>query len=115
MKYSFLEFDEHKSQASMPRLYEHIDRVDLWIMAQKKYQDKNSAIFKQLIEIIEEQRHIIKKDYSYINCTESCNLGQDVGHKCKCGFDSYVSTRRSTLAAVENKLKEIECQKKQNI
>lgn len=30
-----MEFDENKSQGAMPRRYEHVDRVDLWIMAQK--------------------------------------------------------------------------------
>lgn len=34
------QFDADKSQASMPRLYEHIDRVDLWIMAQKQYHER---------------------------------------------------------------------------
>lgn len=35
-------FDEDKSQGSMPRLYEHIDRVDLWVMAQRKQHAKDA-------------------------------------------------------------------------
>jgi hypothetical protein len=34
------DFNENASQASMPRRYEHIDRVDLWVMAQKQQFEK---------------------------------------------------------------------------
>lgn len=43
-----VEFDENKSQGSMPRLYEHIDRVDLWIMAQKVQFDQLRAEIERL-------------------------------------------------------------------
>lgn len=44
------EFDDNKSQADMPRLYEHIDRVDLWIMAQRKQHQNYQAALAEAVE-----------------------------------------------------------------
>jgi hypothetical protein len=40
------EFDPHIAQRDMPRLYEHIDRVDLWIMAAKYQHQKDASDFR---------------------------------------------------------------------
>lgn len=42
-----MEFDENKSQGAMPRRYELIDRVDLWIMAQKAKHEQFMKVLKQ--------------------------------------------------------------------
>lgn len=60
LKEKLTKFDGHKSQASMPRLYEHIDRVDLWITAQQKQHTKSAAIISELIEIIEMQSEALE-------------------------------------------------------
>lgn len=41
-------FDEDKSLGSMPRLYEHIERVDLWVMAQRKQHAKDAERIAEL-------------------------------------------------------------------
>jgi hypothetical protein len=46
------EFDVNKSQASMPRLYEHIDRVDLWIMAQRQYHARDKLAYEKEHELV---------------------------------------------------------------
>ncbi len=59
-----LEFDENKSQASMPRLYEHIDRVDLWVMAQQQY---HNAAARQVEELRGEiERLTVENHHDYI-------------------------------------------------
>lgn len=71
------DFDENKSQASMPRRYEHIDRVDLWIMAQREYhtrcyeimQAQASSEFDEALvssEAIKEMKLGVAIDSAYI-------------------------------------------------
>jgi DNA recombination-dependent growth factor C len=42
------EFDVNKSMYHMPRLYEHINRVDLWVMAQRQQHSVNAATIEKL-------------------------------------------------------------------
>lgn len=53
------EFDANKSQASMPRLYEHIDRVDLWIMAQRQYHNAAARQVEELRAEVERLEHTV--------------------------------------------------------
>jgi hypothetical protein len=54
-------FDENKSQGSMPRLYEHIDRVDLWVMAQRKQHAKDAERIAELERQVEQSIKILKE------------------------------------------------------
>lgn len=52
------EFDRTESMRVMPRLYEHIDRVDLWVMAQKdQYERDMSAYLEMEQEANDQERH----------------------------------------------------------
>jgi hypothetical protein len=59
------EFSENESMRVMPRLYEHIDRVDLWVMAQKQLSDQLQPRVAALeAELVCKQRTLeqIKRD-----------------------------------------------------
>ncbi len=45
---SKVEFSENESMRVMPRLYEHINRVDLWVMAQKDQWTRDRAEIERL-------------------------------------------------------------------
>lgn len=53
-------FDENKSQGSMPRPYEHIDRVDLWVRAQRQQYDQDR---KQIEELKADLFELKQKEY----------------------------------------------------
>lgn len=95
-------FDGHKSQASMPRLYEHIDRVDLWITAQQKQHTKSTAIISELIEIIKLQSVTI--DSICTTHSDDCTDADEEfseDETCECGYISIVNNKKETTTRLQ--------------
>lgn len=61
------EFDKNKSQGDMPRRYEHIDRVTLWIMAQRQAHAQCSKAYLAKCQEVEELKLDLKNSHSRID------------------------------------------------
>lgn len=100
-KYSFLEFDEQKEYLAFCKKFRTHNRTPSYIRVIEWQHTKDAAIMKHLLEIITLQQEALKtygdpKAYDVEYGTENWLLQDDVGNEA-----------RSTLAAVENKLKEL--------
>jgi len=109
LKEKLTTFDDNKSQGSMPMLYEHIDRVDLWITAQKKQYSQSSVIITELLEIISLQNKEVESYARYICCAETCKLSTSWSDnaKCTCGAEKLKNSVKQALSETNTRLQKL--------